>query len=177
VSRELLREYPVLRYAVRGMRGRFRSDVIASGAAALVEAQSSGMGDAELLRFVQHACRRAARREMSWDKRVSFGISAAANLAVPDYSDLWESVNALPPRQRRAVVMRFWDGMSNTEVAKEMAITEVTVKATIQDAFRSLKINLGATTPFRPSRCVHITEGEVKGMRSTHNGAPLEKSA
>ena len=145
---------------MRGLRGRFRSDVIAdvisAGAVALVEAQASGLEGAKLLRFVQHACRRATRREMSWDnRRVSLEDLEASSVTAPDYSALWEAVNALPPRQQRAVVMRFWEGMSNAEVAEEMGVSEMAVRQMVKRAYESIRKYLLPSDTFCPSRCVH----------------------
>ncbi|NYJ03022.1 RNA polymerase sigma-70 factor (sigma-E family) [Nocardioides thalensis] len=54
---------------------------------------------------------------------------AAAPLAAEERSALLDALHALPPQQRVAVVLRHWLGLSVAEAAKEMRISEGTVKS------------------------------------------------
>lgn len=72
---------------------------------------------------------------------------AAAPLAVEERSALLDALHALPPQQRVAVVLRHWLGLSVAEAAKEMRISEGTVKSHTSrglDALRSVLDTAGA---------------------------------
>ena len=72
---------------------------------------------------------------------------AAAPLAVEERSALLDALHALPPQQRVAVVLRHWLGLSVAEAAKEMRISEGTVKSHTSrglDALRSVLATAGA---------------------------------
>ena len=55
-----------------------------------------------------------------------------------DYIDLQDAIAALPPRQRRAVVL-YSLGMTQTEIAIELQITQQAVSKLYQSAIDSLK--------------------------------------
>lgn len=72
---------------------------------------------------------------------------AAAPVAVEERSALIDALHALPPQQRVAVVLRHWLGLSVAEAAKEMRISEGTVKSHTSrglDALRSVLDPAGA---------------------------------
>lgn len=56
-----------------------------------------------------------------------------------DRTRLSELMNALPPRQREAIVLRFFQDMRLEQVADTMGCAVGTVKATINQALRSLR--------------------------------------
>ena len=51
-------------------------------------------------------------------------MASKAGGSAPDHLGLWESIKALPPRQYRAIVLHFWEGLEYSEVAAEMGCTE-----------------------------------------------------
>lgn len=55
--------------------------------------------------------------------------AAPAGLAVEERSALIDALQALPEMQRKVVVLRHWLGLSVTETAAELAISEGTVKS------------------------------------------------
>jgi RNA polymerase sigma factor (sigma-70 family) len=57
-------------------------------------------------------------------------------------SHLKDSINALPPRQREAINLRFYNNFSNEEVAKIMGVNYKSACRFIYMAIKKLKINL-----------------------------------
>lgn len=60
-----------------------------------------------------------------------------------DRLDLWPLIRALPPRQRAVVVLRYYEGLSEREIAEELRIAPGTVKSTCSAALRSLRETMG----------------------------------
>ncbi len=71
--------------------------------------------------------RRSWRREQVGLPEVD--IAGREGLPVEERSALFEALQALPPMQRRVVVLRHWLGLSVAETAQELRITEGTVKS------------------------------------------------
>lgn len=64
----------------------------------------------------------------------------------PDPDDrlaLWPLVRALPRRQRAVVVLRYYEGLSEREIADVLKIATGTVKSTCSAALRSLRDDIG----------------------------------
>lgn len=64
----------------------------------------------------------------------------------PDPADrlaLWPLVEALPPRQRAVVVLRYYEGLSEREIADTLRIAPGTVKSTCSAALRALRETMG----------------------------------
>jgi RNA polymerase sigma factor (sigma-70 family) len=55
---------------------------------------------------------------------------------------MWEQVQGLPPRQRMAVVLRFYEDLSYVRIAELMGCHVGTVKATVHRAVASLRTRL-----------------------------------
>ncbi|MDQ7799699.1 MAG: sigma-70 family RNA polymerase sigma factor [Armatimonadota bacterium] len=104
-----------------------------------------------LLRIATNACldHRARQRD-------PLPLEAVAGLASPpetgpdaraERRERWrlvaEAVQALPPRQRAAVVLRLYGGYTYAEIAEIMDCSEGTVKATMFAALRKLRVVLG----------------------------------
>jgi RNA polymerase sigma-70 factor (sigma-E family) len=66
-------------------------------------------------------------------------------LPVEERSALFEALQALPPMQRRTVVLRYWLGLSVQETARELGISEGTVKSHASRGLASLQRVLAAT--------------------------------
>lgn len=61
-----------------------------------------------------------------------------------DHVALQRALDALPPRQRAAVVLRYYDGLSVAETAAALGVTDGTVKSQVSDALHRLRDVLGA---------------------------------
>jgi RNA polymerase sigma factor (sigma-70 family) len=57
-------------------------------------------------------------------------------------SELSARVAALPARQRSAVVLRYYVGCSDTEIAATLGCREVTVRGYVSRALKALRIEL-----------------------------------
>lgn len=58
---------------------------------------------------------------------------------VPSHIDTWRAIEALTPRQRLAVVLRYVDGRTQAEVAKEMGVSPGTTAASLNQARSNLR--------------------------------------
>ena len=66
--------------------------------------------------------------------------SGADPVAGADLHDaLWRALATLPPRQRAAVVLRYYEDLTETETAAALGISVGTVKSTVSRALSSLR--------------------------------------
>ena len=56
-----------------------------------------------------------------------------------DRIDTWPHVVALPPRQRAVIVLRYYEGLSEKEIADALGCAPGTVKSTASAALRTLR--------------------------------------
>jgi RNA polymerase sigma-70 factor (sigma-E family) len=89
------------------------------------------------------------RRRPAW-RRERPGLeghdgAARPGLPVEERSALFEALQALPPMQRRVVVLRYWLGLSVEETAHELGIGEGTVKSHAARGRASLQRVLAGT--------------------------------
>lgn len=95
--------------------------------------------------------RRPARRHES--PRADVPDRTAGQAATgPD--ELWTLLEELPPRRRAIVVLRYYEGLSEREIADVLGCRPGTVKSQASAALRTLRERLGAT------------EDETRGQRS-----------
>ncbi len=82
------------------------------------------------------------------EPRHATGTPSAA-VAVPgaaeDRMELWPHVKRLPPQQRAVIVLRYFEDLSEAEIAETLGCSRGTVKSTAHRALKSLKAALGAT--------------------------------
>ena len=64
---------------------------------------------------------------------------------------LWPVVRALPPRQRAVIVLRYYEDLSEAEMARVLGCAPGTVRSQAADVLRSLGAGLGATSFVDPS--------------------------
>jgi RNA polymerase sigma factor (sigma-70 family) len=61
---------------------------------------------------------------------------------VPEIDETWIAVTRLPARQRAVVALRYWDDLSEAEIAGVLGWPRGTVKSTLHRALRRLKEEL-----------------------------------
>jgi RNA polymerase sigma-70 factor (sigma-E family) len=59
---------------------------------------------------------------------------------------LWQALRALPPRQRAVMVLRYYEDLSEAEIADALGVTKGTVKSQANKAMASLRAKLGVST-------------------------------
>jgi RNA polymerase sigma-70 factor (sigma-E family) len=97
------------------------------------KAQAAGNLDAYVRGILTHAwldeLRRPWRRERSTDTLPDPPGEDPGHAAVGDRAELGPLLQALPPRQRAVVVLRFYCDLSITDTAEILGVSEGTVKA------------------------------------------------
>lgn len=75
-------------------------------------------------------------------------LAVVPDIAPPDPAedrlDLWAGVRTLPPRQRAVVVLRYYEDLTETEIAHVLGISAGTVKSQAHAALRTLRGRLDA---------------------------------
>ena len=67
--------------------------------------------------------------------------------AAVDRAALWRAVCDLPPRQRAVVVLRYYEDLSEAEIATTLGCSRGTVKSQASDALRRLRVTDAALDP------------------------------
>jgi RNA polymerase sigma-70 factor (sigma-E family) len=99
--------------------------------------------------FVNHQ-RRASRREFAYaelperaDERDDFG-------RVVDRDEIWKRLATLPDRQRAALVLRFFEGLSDEDAADALGCRVGTVRSLISRGLATLRLAMAAETGAPP---------------------------
>ena len=108
--------------------------------------------DSYLRRAVVNLCRSRIRRKMI-EARVNSEARGQAARAKPDWDQeshetnrlVMEAVRALPERQRAAVVLRYYDDLSESQIAEVLDCSVGTVKSQLSKARSKLEATLGST--------------------------------
>jgi RNA polymerase sigma-70 factor (sigma-E family) len=87
------------------------------------------------------ASKRAWRRERATGELPELPQSGHEDGYV-DRASLWPVVQTLPPRQRAVVVLRYYEDLSEDEIARVLGCSRGTVKSQASDALRSLRRSL-----------------------------------
>jgi RNA polymerase sigma-70 factor (sigma-E family) len=95
-----------------------------------------GNPEAYLRMCVVNRCRRELRRRML--RRRLAPVRPAVVLDGPT-TDVLDVVRALPPRRRAVVVLRFYEDMSEAQIAATLGMRPGTVKATLHQALAQLR--------------------------------------
>lgn len=62
-----------------------------------------------------------------------------------DNEPLWEALRGLPPRQRTVLVLRYYEELSEAEIAAVMGVSRGTVKSQASKAMTTLRSRLGTS--------------------------------
>lgn len=60
---------------------------------------------------------------------------------------MWRELQRLPPRQRAAVVLRYYEDLSEAQTAEAMRCSVGTVKSQVSDALKRLRVTVDPTDP------------------------------
>lgn len=100
-----------------------------------------------------YARRTIVTTAISWRRRRSFHerpVLAIPEQAQPDRTDalathdlIWAQVRALPPRQRAALVLRYYEDLSESETAQLMGCAVGTVKSQVSAGLDRLRQRMG----------------------------------
>lgn len=71
------------------------------------------------------------------------GIQDAAENRVVDTAQTFELLGLLPPRQRAAIVLRFYEDLPYDQIASELGVSVGTVKAQVSTGLQRLRTSLG----------------------------------
>ena len=90
--------------------------------------------------------RKRGMRERALLDRTSFSTQAEGrNSTIAERSELLELVGQLPDRMREVVLLRFYEGMNESEMATVLGIAKGTVKSRLHSALRFLREDYGDT--------------------------------
>lgn len=71
---------------------------------------------------------------------------------------MWRELQSLPPRQRAAIVLRYYEDLTEAETADLLDITRGTVKSQAQKALAELRANVGGHPAIYPPTGPHQKE-------------------
>ena len=84
----------------------------------------------------------------------------SAEDGVVDRSTLWDAVAALPPRQRAVIVLRYYEDLSEEQIAATLGCSRGTVKSQASAALGNLRRTTGAALD-APDELDELDEGEL----------------
>jgi RNA polymerase sigma-70 factor (sigma-E family) len=59
-----------------------------------------------------------------------------------EHEPLWQALRDLPPRQRAVIVLRYYEGLSEAEIAEALGVSQGTVKSQASKAIASLRVTM-----------------------------------
>jgi RNA polymerase sigma-70 factor (sigma-E family) len=102
---------------------------------------------------------------VSWRRRRSFHerpnavlrdvVATDPSEVVVERDAVWRELQALPPRQRAALVLRFYEDMSDAEVADVLGCQPATVRSHVSQGLGRLRIPAGS------AESLHVSDGEA----------------
>lgn len=106
--------------------------------------------DAYARRVLMNEHRSSWRRPWRRREVPTSDLPEQSTTPVPDGGDraeMWTLVASLPRRQRAVVVLRYYEGLSETEIAEALSISTGTVKSQASRALDSLRNRIPEVTP------------------------------
>ena len=128
-----------LAYLLTGDAGRAEEVVMDAFVRSLAAWRLRGADQPEayVRRAVVNLCRN--RRRRSWLERRHAQTRPGDPAVPPEPVDhVWAAVRALPPRQRAAVVLRYWEDLGENEIAAALGCSTGTVKSQLSKARATL---------------------------------------
>jgi len=98
--------------------------------------------DAYVRRIIVNECNSLFRRAWKRRERSSDQVPDIPVTDVPDdglAAELWTVVSTLPPRQRAVIVLRYYEELSEAEIAATLGISPGTVKSQASRALATLR--------------------------------------
>ena len=87
-------------------------------------------------------------RKKSWGERVVVAVPEGAQAGHEEHSDqrawLWQALQDLPVRQRAAIVLRYYEDLTEPQTAEAMGCAVGTVKSQVSAGLKKLREGLGA---------------------------------
>jgi RNA polymerase sigma-70 factor (sigma-E family) len=83
--------------------------------------------------------------------------SAAQDDLVAQRAWLWDALQKLPPRQRVAIVLRFYEDLTEAQTADAMGCAVGTVKSQVSSGIKKLREHLGDDVELLPLNLVVVT--------------------
>jgi RNA polymerase sigma-70 factor (sigma-E family) len=99
---------------------------------------------------IGHHRRASFRRETPVDRLPDRTADAGPDLLERD--EVWRAVRALPPRQRAVVVLRYYEDLSERQIADALGCRPGTVKSQAAAALATLRARLGELDPAEGDR-------------------------
>jgi RNA polymerase sigma-70 factor (sigma-E family) len=73
-------------------------------------------------------------------------VTVDSHASVGTHGDLWQAIMALPPRQRAVLVLRYYDDLSERQIADVMGCSPGTVKSQASAAMATLRQRFDAAS-------------------------------
>jgi RNA polymerase sigma-70 factor (sigma-E family) len=89
-------------------------------------------------RIVVNEC--LGRRRLSVARHETPTDLSGRDVAGPEPTELWNAIRELPPRQRAVVVLRYYEGLSEAEIADALGCRPGTVKSQASAALARLRV-------------------------------------
>ena len=110
--------------------------------------------------FINHQ-RRPSRREFAYDEVPESTDRRDPLGQLADRDQIWAGLRTLPERQRAALVLRFFEDLSDEEVARTLECRTGTVRSLVSRGLAALRQQL-AEGPGGPSDAAGATEGRPR---------------
>lgn len=129
--------------------------------------------DAYVRKILVNACHRRFRRkraaaETAAPHEPGEGCSGDPAATVAERSALLAALAELPPRQRAVIVLRYWEDMTDAQVAVTLGCAESTVRSQAARALAKLRSNAELTGGEPPAG--ELPDGEHRGEGHAREG-------